>query len=623
MFDTTCATEVDPPGCQPWVKTCPDTGAACPGSCSGYCQNDVTQACGADEDCQPVLFELLEGCGGILLPSGPCTTACRATHPNQRCKANPTIACVDTDDCPGGDVCDCVPPGRPAQEFAFDGTNLTPTGPRFQPAIGSSMRPLGLFDSGGSLISTDTDDAVLWAKNPTTGTHAYHDPLNSTASAIVPYDYSLGFVHSPFTNLDGATGTVQHGEFMYMAGYFNIQRSRAGFGVWALDTLYKRGLGDQVLPPERQVCSCSLGACSVDADCPSGETCILGGHTRENFRRLVVGGAPPSATMMVSYQGLIPAPGNGAPVPDSTYILRTPVATILPDGVAVGRAAIAWNSKTPCASSNCDRMWLTARRSTGLSFRVRDDGQWSGWGVMPANITTIGSPAIVASGNEVDAFVRGSDRMVYQSNLTSGVDCKIDACTPGVNCCTWSPWVVIPNSPVTDHDPAAARSAWWTWVAVRRASDATLWTTQRLFSSWLAWTQGPSIAATDAPTLAYDSVVGRLWLGARSGGVAYAARIYPNEAWSVVGSGGGVSWGQPPTLVSDGGRMRAFAAAPGSGSSAYWTFQAIHDGSSWGNWRVVPSFAGTTSQPMAANVNGDVNLFTNWLTHGIEEHGLE
>ena len=66
--------------------------------------------------------------------------------------------------------------------------------------------------------------------------------------------------------------------------------------------------------------------------------------------------------------------------------------------------------------------------------------------------------------------------------------------------------------------------------------------------------------------------------------------------------------------------MRLFSAQSAFPSYVY---QTIHNGSGWGSWRQLSSLGGSTNQPSAATVNGDVNLLTKWFVNGNAEQTVE
>ncbi len=230
-FDMVCDVPDGTPGCTPWVPLCPGTGTSCtPGSTcpKKVCTNGYTD-CQTNNDC----------------PFSSCTDACQLVHPGSICSVTSSQHCARNDDCPTGETCICGP-GRPFQEFRFNGTAITPTSAQVQTAAGYNMGALAAsYDTAGELwvseapanYSTPTRWAV-YGKDGVTGEHSYFTTSDPAGSEIWPATASFPFepTHGSF----GIPTALQPlGNATYAVGYastLQLQKRgpcRGGSAWWA------------------------------------------------------------------------------------------------------------------------------------------------------------------------------------------------------------------------------------------------------------------------------------------------------------------------------------------------------------------------------------------------------
>jgi hypothetical protein len=613
-FDPGCQTDVDPPGCAPHLGICPD-GTSCSDSepCqSQYCDRPLGLQyvpCTSDANCTPFGFDL-----------GSCTS-CPPVHPALFCSSSSTQHCGITAQCPTGETCVCRFPGSAAQEFAFDGTVIFPTSAIFQSAQGHFTPNLSAYDGYGNLWLSDVNEAfnpstskgaIVYLKDAS-GEHSYYNPTNASVSEIRPEDRVIPFEAQAFPTY--YANDAQHvAESMYIVNQSSLQRANFAFGTWLKDSAYKMLLGSGILPSEARRCaggSNADAACTTAVQCPGGACNLansaVGAHGNAN---LSLGGSPPSIWVAPRFTDLSRKHGH-----ISAYLVRVPTVTDLVDGVSGYRPGVAWSG---------DRLWLVAEHGGLLNFRLRDDGFWSTWHTLPANVALSSGAAVVSNGSMVSLFARGSaDGKVYRSDLATALDC-----TPGN--CTFSPWCALPNSPVIDQEPSATiRGFTGPMVAARRSDGKVVYAWQTASGgcgTWSGWHVAKPSFSTDAPpAIAWHTDENKAWIVARetgTGNVKYT-RITDSDAtaWGMVGTGGSQApWGTAPGIAFDGARMRVFVA---KSPFPNWVYQSIEDTTGWSNWRQVSSLSLATRQPAAANVNGEVNLFTHWFTKPVQEQAME
>ncbi|WP_218134876.1 glycoside hydrolase family 27 protein [Amycolatopsis xylanica] len=190
-----------------------------------------------------------------------------------------------------------------------------------------------------------------------------------------------------------------------------------------------------------------------------------------------------------------------------------------------------------------------------LQQQVLNGTTWSGkW--TPVGGKILGQPAVFASGDRVDVFVRGTDNAAYQRTSWRG---------------TWGPWVNL-GGRLTDS-PSVDFTSPNSWTLVARGSDGKVWK-RTAQSGW------SSIGAPkDQPVYGRPSAAG--------GQVAVRAAddsvwTYSNGAWATLG---GVVSGSP-TLLATEGRVYLFARA-----SDYTLWQINRTGGAWGTWFKRTEFA--------------------------------
>ncbi len=610
-FDMICSTPDGTPGCASWVPLCPGSGTSCTlgSTCpKKVCTNGYAD-CTTNADC----------------PFSTCTDACQLVHPGSICSVTTSRHCARTDDCPNGESCICGP-GRPMQEFAFDGTTITPTSAQFQAASSHNSLILGNYDSYGGLWATDLvwDYAAPGAPNATfgvygknfAGEHDYYTTTNPAGSELwapnlsFPFETSYSFFGLPSHNF-------QLDNVMYAVGLASIQRVIAGFGTWTLDTGYKVALGAGVLPREPKRCSAGANAgnaCTTNSACP-GSTCVVKESAVGQIYAadLTIGGAPPALLVNPRYGDNFKKHGN-----IDAYLLRVPVPVGIADGISSVRPGVVWTPDNACANADCDRLWLIAEHGGVLKYRVRDDGIWSGWYALPTNLATAGgASAILNASGAIELYARSTGGTVVTSTLTSATSCAAGSCT-------WSGWAGLPSSPITDAEPAATLQAGSDpFVAIRRSSDGRVVYARRHLGTWSTWRVADNGVLTNgAPAVVWnpnDTLSGRTWLVVRnaSTGALHYGRVNDLAfgTWQALPTSGIEPWGTTPAAIFDGTIVRVFAADaafPNYVSQITWT-----QGSGWDTWKTIFSRGQATLQPVAALMNGDVDLVTYWYTLGM------
>jgi hypothetical protein len=482
----------------------------------------------------------------------------------------------------------------------------------------------------------------------------------------------FGFLSLPFA-------AVEVGSSMYVLNKDTIERDSFGFGQWAHDTQYKVSFGigapAAALPQEAFTCApqtvtactqtsdCSTGmicnrgwcqpktvtACESDAGCPSGQVCpaLRCASSRKpcasigdcvGGERCVSGGALGEGSPMNVQLGGAPAslwssPHSGSALGElpriNAYLTRVPVAVDLP-GVHTSQVApaLAWSVNPHCATKRCDRVWLFGAPEGGaagaLQYRTRDQGLWAAsWSPLPTSVALAGGPAAVytASSTEfTDATVevyarRQTDGKLVRTQLTSALDCS----TTGRAACQWAPWQAVPGSPVTDTEPTATIASLGNtavvFVAVKDLAGQ-IWLAERRAGTWSAWRAIPGLTSDASPSLVFKLDDSEVWLFARerqSGAIRYV-RVDGGRAapWTTAGGAGPVlPWSTAPTAVYT-GRVRLLV---GSGTFPAATYQTTFADGAWDGWKTITSGAGTTRRPAAANVAGDLNVVTTYVTN--------
>jgi hypothetical protein len=629
-MDAYCAVPDDTPGCAPWLSFCPQDPT--PGTCpaSGHCSARYCQAF-------PVPCSTDAACG----PLGPCVDTCTRGHPGVTC-TNTGAPCATDANCPAPGRCLCQPPGRPMQEYSFDGSTLSAVSPLFQIAPGDGGYPMGPYDFQRNLWVADSgSERPIHLYKPTAGgEHAYHDPANATASVIVPPDEDMDY--SGFNLFTRANG-VAVGHAIYLAGEVSLQRALWS-GSWAKDPTYKVALGTATLPAESRRCSDTKDPCATDDDCgstaichefgcfaggfgapptgpctatlscPSGQVCMdLAGH---NATQVQYGGSPPSLWSMVGFIHPVPFGVFGDPreYPKNAYLVRVPVPTPVPDAVVTGRPSIAWSGGACAADPKQCRLWMAALENGVLRVRVRDDGMWSSWVPLPTNVTTAGAPAISADPTHVAVFARGADGQVYVSRLVSPVACDLET---GCAFRDWEPLRPLPTGITATADVAATSTASGnTYVAVR-GSDETVYYTFLFGLEWAPWVKTDGLVTDMAPTETYHGGDGKVWIAAKekTTGIIKYTRVSSTSAdpWVQVGAAAYPPakgwWNKPPAIVSDGMWVHVFIPQEAFPQTIW---QTVFDGTGWGAWRPLVSGTGATVQAAVANVNGTTNLVSYW-----------
>jgi hypothetical protein len=338
-----------------------------------------------------------------------------------------------------------------------------------------------------------------------------------------------------------------------------------------------------------------------------------------------LGGAPAS---LWSSPHAGSGPGDQAHI--NAYLTRVPVAVDLP-GVHTSTVApaLVWSVNPACTSSQCDRVWLfgAPEGSTAgtLQYRTRDQGLWApSFAALPTNVSLAGGPAAVYTASSTafaDATVelyarRQSDGKLVRSQLTTPVDCGLG----GRAACQWASWQAVPGSPVTDVEPTVAIASLdnnqtaTVFLALKDASG-TIWLAERHGGTWSAWRAIAGLTSDAAPSLVFKVDDAQVWLFARErqGGAIRYARVDGGHSgpWATAGGAGAVlPWSTAPTAVYT-GRLRLLV---GSGTFPSFTYQTTFTGGAWDGWKTITSGAGTTRRPAAANVDGDLNVVTTYVT---------
>lgn len=471
---------------------------------------------------------------------------------------------------------------------------------------------------------------------------------------------------------------VEVGNAMYFIGKDTIERDFFGFGQWAHDAQYRLSFGvgspAEALPQEALSCApatvvscassatcpagstCDRGwcqpsvvtACETDAECPSGQRCPVlrcassrrpcgaNGDCASGERCTTAGALGETSPMNVELGGA-PAslwssphagsgPGDQAHI--NAYLTRVPVAVDLP-GVHTSQVApaLAWSVKPSCAGGRCDRVWLfgapEGAAAGTLQYRTRDQGLWAvGWSPLPTGVAVAGGPAAVYTASSTalaDATVevyarRQSDGRLVQSQLAAAIDCG----TTGAPACQWTAWQPVPGSPVTDVEPAAAIAALDdTGVVFLAVKDTAgqIRLAERRGETWSAWRAIAGLTSDAAPALVFKADDSQVWLFARDrqNGAIRFARVDGGRSgpWATAGGAGAVlPWSTAPAVAYT-GRVRLLV---GSGTFPSVTYQATFAEGAWDAWKVTTSGAGTTRRPAVANVNGDLDVITTFVT---------
>jgi hypothetical protein len=647
-----------PAECAPAYPYCPhDTsaidgykGAGCPpgGACArAYCAVPVfgTYArCNTDADCS-----------FFGIPIGPCQTTCLQKSSLYRCRAangggsHRECLMSDPDTCPtAGETCSPGVPEivAPSQEYRFDKTTstITPTSPMFFSASsGASFTGasptgftyasdrsvwVGTTSPGGQDVgpyrthaSTDACTVSGRTVHVPDGEHCYYDPTNPPTAVVVPTDQVMGFEMTPMIPYQAQT--LEIGGAMYFADMGSLQYAQSRVGGWSTvaATSYKTAfayappyvpltdpLMSTALPAEPRRCSMSHLGCDTSADCPGGEACIRTGEDgvplQAQLKFLEAGGSPKSLWVSSGYV-------QGVPVAQTDVFLeRIPLALDLPDNLSGVRPSVAWDG---------DRLWLVAEHGGALEYRVRDDGVWSSWAALaPNNITPVGGAAVIANGTTVRIYAHDSAGRVWEKVLTSGTACAVGSCT-------WSSWTGLSNTVTTDMDVAAAiADGGKYYVAVRNRANRKIYLTYWNGLQWVSWFSVGNQTTDAAPSITYHPGDNRVWVAMRQPGpppVFKYSRIERSNAssWKTVGGAAPVTWGYAPAIVSDGQDIRVLGLGGASPQSAW---QIRYAGSAWSVWRKTLSASWGTRQPVATNINGEVELVTSSLTGGIQETSL-
>jgi hypothetical protein len=655
-------------------------GKACSGTCAQrYCAGDPGQACTSDSTCLDRTYGVVNvgPCVNSCLRRAPVTTCQKAGGGSQR----PCVRGA-AGECPEGEECATTvrPVTGPSQEYRFNrSTNtLTPTSPMFYSPASSAGKYEGVtptsnfYDSARSVwvqtggrghpglyrVKSSGQTCVVNGQTvpAPAGEHCYYNPANPPVAALVPADQSLAELDPERTQaipylattaeLDGRMYIADTGSMRYAQDYggwiptpANDYKVDFGFApgnvrpnpdgslpavlVNALPASLKRcsalghlracntdadcgADGGSCTAPRR--CSNSFRACNTNADC-GGQTCLppdaefsvdpLGSA----FKFVEAGGAPTSLWVTSGYY-------QAPPVAQSDlYLVRVPAASRLTENLSAVRPAIAWDG---------NRLWLVAEQSGSLRYRVRDDGQWSGWFTLGTNnVTPVGGPAVIAGSGGVRIYARDAAGRVHEKRLTSSATCAAGSCT-------WGSWTALPVR-ATNDDIAATYTGTQRLIAVRGTDD-------RVYAivggtTWGSWFDVGSLLTNGAPSVTHHAPDGRVWIAARQRdtGVLHSTRITPStqavEAWTAIptNSGAPASWGAAPGIVSDGTTVRLFAV--GSGFPE-WAWQSANNGSGWSVWRKPIGGSWGTRQPAAANINGEIDLLTYWYTGGMQQASL-
>lgn len=118
-----------------------------------------------------------------------------------------------------------------------------------------------------------------------------------------------------------------------------------------------------------------------------------------------------------------------------------------------------------------------------------------------------------------------------------------------------------------------------------------------------------------APSLVFKFDDSQVWLFARerqTGAIRYA-RVDGGRSgpWATAsGAGAVLPWSTAPSVAYT-GRLRLLV---GSGTFPSFTYQTTFASGAWDAWKPITSGAGTTRRPAVANVNGDLNVVTTYVT---------
>jgi hypothetical protein len=242
---------------------------------------------------------------------------------------------------------------------------------------------------------------------------------------------------------------------------------------------------------------------------------------------------------------------------------------------------------------------------------------------LPTNISLVGGPAAVytASSTELtDATMelyarRRSDGKLVYTHLTTAVDCG----TPAAAACQWAPWQDVPGAPPGDMEPTATIARLDNTAVVFltvKDTSGQLWLSERHAGVWSLWRVIPGLVSDAAPSLVFKVDDGQVWLFARerqTGAIRYARVDHGQSGpWTTAGGAGAVlPWGTAPAVAYT-GRLRLLV---GSGGFPSLTYQTTFANGAWDSWKPITSGAGTTRRPAVANVNGDLNVVTTFVTN--------
>ncbi len=540
--------------------------------------------------------------------------------------------------------------GVGAQEFRIDLDALTPTigatsrmfYPAADPTNVQSHHPSGLdYDSNGGLWTNDRvpdptrarpglyqvkqvgDTCVIngvtipvTAGSRFVGEHCYYDTSEPNDFTRVDSDQVFPVDQDPPTNAN--VYPVQVSDTTYFLTSRSIQRAQASGRSWNLESPqdFKVGLPTEMLPAEARKCAHPTDEgrpCVCPDDTKVGEECLDAVHCGEDAspplcvprdeseygggggtRLLVVGGSPKSLwSPQMAYAARPVFPPYAA---SNFYWNRVPIQTKIPDGTTTGRVGLAWNG---------ERLWMAARRTNGLQFRVRDAGLWSEWYALPANGAVAGGVSVIATSQRVEIFARVGNAIQTTHLVSSNLDCVPEDCV-------WTNWstVSISGSVTPTSDPAVAYEDGIKPFFVVRGSDRKLYYAQAgAGAASQVWRQIPGLLTEYAPSVTWHAAERRFWVAARDrrDGLIRVARIAPGMAptgWQSVAKHSSLDWQTAPTILWDGSQIRLFASQTGS---PYWIYQSSYQGE-WSPWDWVRSWANSAAQSAAASVNGDVTL---------------
>lgn len=601
-------------GCAASQPFCPSSGTACTlgQACPGSVCTVGYKDCATNADCGAY--------------NGTCSNACLSIHPGTKCSGSGT-PCARGSNCPVDEDCVCGP-GRPLQEFKYDGNMVSSTSARFQVAASHQQATLGMYDSIGGLWVADNpyddtappeslDDTHVAVYGATAGEHVYDNLMDPTGNEIHPPSTSMIFERTRW--YDRPAHSVQVGNAVYTVGTNTLQRATLASGDWSPDSTYRAYLGSDVLPsasPKCQGGSTPRHLCKSDTDCPGG-TCVntSGAEAVDDTwkRDLVPGGSPPSLWTAPVFTD------QTRSFDLNTWLLRVPVAVQVPDSISAVPPAIIWTTSSACGGTACTRLWMIGEHGGSLKYRVRDDAIWSGWHPLPTNIVAVGGASGLQFNGSVELFARSAAGTVITTKLTSALDCA-----PGA--CSWSAWSSIPGSPITNVEPAAAVQDFGAnqgpFLAVRRSSDGRIQYARRSAGVWSTWrTTGNRVEPVGAPAVVSNpnDLSGRMWIVATrpADGEVHWARVTDGltfGAWTAATSRpvGVSAWGASPQVVRDGSRIRIFVPEAASPHSVW---QLTHDGQDWDSWAKIFSGGSSNLQPSAAVLGPNTELLT--YTSGI------